>query len=157
MSGRVIETQVAIIGGGIMGAAMARELSKYKVDVCLIEKEPACGCGVTKACQGLVHGGIAYLSSRIVKFQGGMDLKDYLRKPFNLKERMGNIGREEYFALAPLLNEEIIQPGRLMLAENKEDMEMIELIKGRPRLRGLRRKRSTTLLRLIMGCSRQSM
>ena len=138
MSGRVIETEVAIIGGGIMGAAMARELSKYKVDVCLIEKEPACGYGVTKACQGLVHGGIAYLSSRIVKFQGGMDLKDYLRQPFNLKERMGNIGREEYFALAPLLNEEIIQPGRLMLAENKEDMEMIGLIKELADLQGIR-------------------
>lgn len=138
MSERVTETQVAVIGGGIMGSAMVRELSKYKVDVCLIEKERACGFGITKACQGLVHGGIAYLSSRIVKFQGGMDLKDYLRQPFNLKEKMGNIGREEYFALAPLLNEEIIQPGRLMLAENEEDMEMVELIKELADAQGIR-------------------
>ena len=138
MSERVIETQVAVIGGGIMGTAIIRELSKYKVDACLIEKEPACGFGITKACQGLVHGGIAYLSSRIVKFQGGMELKDYLRQPFNLKEKMGNIGREEYFALAPLLNEEIIQPGRLMLAENEEDMQMIELIKELADAQGIR-------------------
>jgi glycerol-3-phosphate dehydrogenase len=138
MGERITETQVAVIGGGITGAAVARELSKYKLDVCLIEKEAACGFGITKACQGLVHGGIAYLSSRIVKFKGGMDLKDYLRQPFNLKERMGNIGREEYFALAPLLNEEIIQPGRLMLAENKEDMEMIELIKELADEKGIR-------------------
>ncbi len=138
MSGRVTETQVAIIGGGIIGAAVARELSKYKVDICLLEKENVCGFGITKACQGLVHGGIAYLSSRIVKFQGGKGLKDYLRHPFNLKERMGNIGREEYFALAPLLREEIIQPGRLMLAENKEDLEMIDLIKELADLQGIR-------------------
>ena len=138
MSERVIETQVAVIGGGIIGAAVVRELSKYKVDVCLIEKESACGFGITKACQGLVHGGIAYLPSRIVKFHGGMELKDYLCQPFNLKERMGNIGREEYFALAPLLNEELIQPGRLMLAENEEDLKMVDLIKELADAQGIR-------------------
>ena len=45
MSGRATETQVAIIGGGITGATLARELSKYKLDVCLIEKESVCGFG----------------------------------------------------------------------------------------------------------------
>jgi glycerol-3-phosphate dehydrogenase len=39
MSSRVIETQVAIIGGGITGTAIARELSKYKVDISLLEKD----------------------------------------------------------------------------------------------------------------------
>ena len=46
MSGTIIETQVAVIGGGITGAAFTRELSKYKVDVCLLEKEGGCGFGV---------------------------------------------------------------------------------------------------------------
>jgi glycerol-3-phosphate dehydrogenase len=45
MSQGAIETQVAIIGGGITGTAIARELSKYKVDTCLIEKEGSCGFG----------------------------------------------------------------------------------------------------------------
>jgi len=124
-----IETQVAIIGGGITGTAAARELSKYRVDTCLIEKEGSCGFGITKACQGLVHGGAAYMSSRVIKFHGGMDLKDYIREPLNLKERLGNIGREEYFALAPLLGLEVPMPGKLTLAEDKEDFEMIELLK----------------------------
>jgi len=61
------ETQVAMIGGGIIGTAIARELSKYKVHVCLLEKDPNLGWGITKGFQGLVHGGMAYLSSRIVK------------------------------------------------------------------------------------------
>ena len=103
MSAKAIETQVVIIGGGISGTAVARELSKYRVDTCLIEKEGGCGVGITKACQGLVHGGAAYLSSRMIKFHGGMDLKDFARMPLGLKERWGNLGREEYFALAPLL------------------------------------------------------
>ena len=33
-----VETEVLIIGGGVAGAALARELSKYKADVTLVEK-----------------------------------------------------------------------------------------------------------------------
>lgn len=67
MGRKVQETQVAIIGGGIAGTAIARELSKYKIDTCLLEKEPCVGWGITKGSMSLVHGGIAYLSSRIIK------------------------------------------------------------------------------------------
>ena len=126
----VIDTQVAIIGGGITGAALARELSKYQIDVCLIEKEAACGFGITKVCQGLLHGGIAHLTSRTVKYHRDIPFKEHLLQPFNIKEKMQNVGREEYFSLAHVFGEEIAQPGRLILAENSEDMDMIELIKG---------------------------
>ncbi|MGB9628280.1 MAG: NAD(P)/FAD-dependent oxidoreductase [Thermodesulfobacteriota bacterium] len=52
-----METEVLIIGGGVLGAAVARELSRYKVDVILVEKEADFGWGSTKAnmcivCQG---------------------------------------------------------------------------------------------------------
>jgi glycerol-3-phosphate dehydrogenase len=52
-----LETEVLIIGGGALGTAVARELSRYKVDVTLIEKEADFGWGSTKAnmcivCQG---------------------------------------------------------------------------------------------------------
>jgi len=127
MSGKVTETQVAVIGGGITGAAIIRELSKYKLDACLIEKEGGCGFGVTKVCQGLLHGGIAHLTSRTVKYHGDIPFKDDLLRPFGLKEKLQNTGRDEFFSLAHILNEEIAQPGRLVLAENKEDMEMIQL------------------------------
>jgi len=48
------ETEVLIVGGGILGAATARELSKYKVDTTLVEKETDWGWGSTKANIGLV-------------------------------------------------------------------------------------------------------
>jgi glycerol-3-phosphate dehydrogenase len=52
-----METEVLIIGGGVLGAAVARELSRYKVDVVLAEKEADFGWGSTKTnmcivCQG---------------------------------------------------------------------------------------------------------
>jgi glycerol-3-phosphate dehydrogenase len=52
-----METEVLIIGGGVLGAAVARELSHYKVDVLLVEKEADFGWGSTKTnmcivCQG---------------------------------------------------------------------------------------------------------
>ena len=50
----VHETEVLIIGGGILGAATARELSKYKIDTTLVEKEVDWGWGSTKANIGLV-------------------------------------------------------------------------------------------------------
>jgi len=138
MNRTVIETQVAVIGGGITGAAITRELSKYKLDVCLLEKEGGCGFGVTKACQGLLHGGISHLTSRTVKYHQDMPFKEYLLQPFLLKENLQNRGREEYFSLAHTLNEEIDRPGRLILAEDKEDMEMIELIKDASKDLGMR-------------------
>ena len=35
---------VIVIGGGVIGGAILRELTKYKCDVCLLEKEnDVCG------------------------------------------------------------------------------------------------------------------
>ncbi len=48
---------VIIIGGGVSGAASARELSRYKVNVCLLEKEHDVCCGTTKANSAIVHAG----------------------------------------------------------------------------------------------------
>jgi glycerol-3-phosphate dehydrogenase len=48
---------VLIIGGGIVGCAIARELSRYQLDVALCEKEVEVGFGTTKANSGIVHGG----------------------------------------------------------------------------------------------------
>lgn len=48
---------VAIIGAGIVGASVARELSKYQLKVCLLEKENDVSEGTTKANSALVHAG----------------------------------------------------------------------------------------------------
>lgn len=49
---------VVIVGAGIVGTAIARELSRYKLDVVVLEKEADVACGASKANNGMVHSGI---------------------------------------------------------------------------------------------------
>lgn len=46
-----------IIGAGVVGASIARELSKYKCRVALVEKEADVSLGASKANSGIIHGG----------------------------------------------------------------------------------------------------
>ncbi len=48
---------VAVIGGGVVGGMIARELSRYKLDVCLLEKDGDVAMGATKANSAIVHAG----------------------------------------------------------------------------------------------------
>ena len=48
---------VLIIGAGVSGAASARELSRYNVNVCVVEKEEDVCCGTSKANSAIVHAG----------------------------------------------------------------------------------------------------
>lgn len=48
---------VVIVGAGVTGAMVARELSKYKLSVCLLEKGNDVAVGATKANSGIIHGG----------------------------------------------------------------------------------------------------
>lgn len=50
---------VAIIGAGIVGAAIARKLAHYELSICVLEKEADVACGSTKANSAIVHGGYA--------------------------------------------------------------------------------------------------
>ncbi len=56
---RLGKHEVVIIGGGIIGCSIARELSKFKVDVALVEKGPDVSLGQTRANNGMVHPGLA--------------------------------------------------------------------------------------------------
>ena len=48
---------VAIIGGGVCGCSLLYELSRYDVDVVLLEKENDVSVGTTKANSAIVHAG----------------------------------------------------------------------------------------------------
>ena len=48
---------VIIIGAGVSGCAVARELSRYELDICVLEKESDVCEGTSKANSGIVHGG----------------------------------------------------------------------------------------------------
>ncbi|MDX9800994.1 MAG: NAD(P)/FAD-dependent oxidoreductase [Spirochaetia bacterium] len=48
---------VCIIGAGVVGCAIARELSKYELDITILEKENDVSMGATKANSGIIHAG----------------------------------------------------------------------------------------------------
>ena len=48
---------VAVIGAGVVGALTARELSKYKLNVCILEAGADVALGASRANSGIVHGG----------------------------------------------------------------------------------------------------
>ncbi len=49
---------VAVVGGGIVGAAILHELSKYRLRVVLLEKHHDVAEGITKANSGVLHAGL---------------------------------------------------------------------------------------------------
>lgn len=59
MNIKSIKKDIAIIGAGIIGCSIARELSRYKETVVVIEKEVDVGWGTTKANSGIIHVGYA--------------------------------------------------------------------------------------------------
>lgn len=50
-------TDVLIIGAGVSGCALAYELSRYQLDVCLLDKENDVSMGCSRANTAIVHGG----------------------------------------------------------------------------------------------------
>lgn len=48
---------VIIVGAGVVGCAIARELAKYRLKACVIEKEEDVCNGTSKANSGIVHAG----------------------------------------------------------------------------------------------------
>ncbi|MCF7936707.1 MAG: NAD(P)/FAD-dependent oxidoreductase, partial [Synergistales bacterium] len=54
------EADVAIVGAGVVGCAVARELARYRLSVCVVEKEADVGWGTSCRNSGVVHSGINY-------------------------------------------------------------------------------------------------
>jgi glycerol-3-phosphate dehydrogenase len=92
-----LKPDVLIIGGGIVGASLAYEFSKYQLDVVLLEKEAELSFGVSKANSGIVHTG----------FQSD---------PSALKTRLAVRGNTLYKQLAKLLDFPLVPVGELVVA-----------------------------------------
>ncbi len=58
---------IVIVGGGITGCFIARELSKFNLDIVLLEKESDVACGATKANNAQIHTGIGEASHTVKK------------------------------------------------------------------------------------------
>ena len=51
---------VVIVGGGVIGSAVARELSRFQLKICVLEKELDVCNGVSGHNTGLLHSGLLY-------------------------------------------------------------------------------------------------
>ncbi|WP_411679296.1 NAD(P)/FAD-dependent oxidoreductase [Clostridium thailandense] len=98
---------VIIIGAGVIGANIARELSKYKLNVCIIEKEEDVSCGCSKANSGIVHGG-------------------YSDEPGTLKAELCVQGNRMFAKLEHELNFGYRETGSLVLAFSEEEKKNLE-------------------------------
>ncbi|MGV8145964.1 MAG: NAD(P)/FAD-dependent oxidoreductase [Alkaliphilus sp.] len=56
---------IAIIGAGVIGTMISRELSKYKLDIILLEKDNDVANGTTKANSAIIHAGYDALPNTI--------------------------------------------------------------------------------------------
>ncbi|PUU89841.1 NAD(P)/FAD-dependent oxidoreductase [Halanaerobium sp.] len=100
---------VAVIGAGVVGSAIARELSKYQLELTLIEKESDVATGASKANTGIVHGG-------------------YVAKAGTLKGELCIKGNSMYQKLNEELNFGYKKTGGLVLAFDEEDEKTLEKI-----------------------------
>ena len=48
---------VIVIGAGVTGCSIARELSRYELDLLVLEKEEDVCCGTSKANSAIIHAG----------------------------------------------------------------------------------------------------
>lgn len=109
---------IAIIGGGIIGTSIARELSKFNIKIIMLEKENDVSNGTTKANSGIVHAGYdAEYGSNMATF--------------NVR------GNELYSKWAEELDVPFKRIGSLVVAHNEEELKILEGLKSNGELLGV--------------------
>ena len=99
---------VAIIGAGVSGAAIARRLSRYQLSVALLERCVDVSFGVSKANSGIIHGGFHHSSKS------------------TLKARLEVEGNRAFDALQAELGFPFRRTGILVAAFSIEEMKVVE-------------------------------
>ena len=56
---------VLVIGAGVVGCAIAREMSRFKLRVGLLEREPDIAMGNSCRNSGVLHGGFTYATGSL--------------------------------------------------------------------------------------------
>ena len=98
---------VAVIGAGVVGGMIARELSRYKLSVVLLERDSDVAMGATRANSAIVHAG-------------------YDAKPGSLKARLNVRGSEMMENVARELGVKYKRNGSLVVGFNDEDKATLE-------------------------------
>lgn len=100
-----------IIGGGVVGCAIARELSKYRVKTILLEKESDVAMGISGRNSGVVHAG-------------------FYMKPGSLKAETNILGHRMMPKICHELDVPYQEIGKLVVAKNEREIEHLYELKN---------------------------
>ncbi|MDR3376924.1 MAG: NAD(P)/FAD-dependent oxidoreductase [Ancalomicrobiaceae bacterium] len=103
---------VVIIGGGVVGCAIARELARYSLSVVLLERAPDVAMGTSKANSGILHAG-------------------FDADPGTWKARLNVRGAQLYADVSEGLGIPRREIGSLVVARNEADLATLDGLKRR--------------------------
>ncbi len=109
---------VAIIGAGVVGCAVARELSRRSLDIAVLERGFDAAVGASKGNSGIVHGG-------------------YDAKPGTLKAKYNILGNPLFDALAEELDFPFKRIGSLVIAFSEEERPALNELLERGKTNGV--------------------
>jgi len=100
---------VIIIGAGVIGTSIARELSRYDLKLCVLEKEIDIAMGTTKANSAIVHAG-------------------FDAKPGTLKAKLNATGNSMFDQLAREIDFHFKRNGSLVLCFDEKGLNQLRLL-----------------------------
>lgn len=110
---------IIIIGAGVVGSLLARELAKYQLDVLVLEKENDVGNVTTSANSGIVHSG-------------------YDPKPGSLKAKLNVLGASLYPKLCEELDVSFSKCGTLTVVDSSSQWEAFKELIERSKLNNVK-------------------
>ncbi len=109
---------VAIVGAGVIGSAIARELSKFQVNACVIERETDVCEGTSKANSAIVHAG-------------------FDAKPGTLKAKLNVEGNALMEKLSQDLDFPLKKNGSLVVCTKEQDESLLDKLLEQSKLNGV--------------------
>jgi len=99
--------QAVVVGGGVVGSLIARELSRYRMKVILVDKSEDIGQGISKANSAILHGG-------------------YDDPPGTLRARFCAVGNSMFTKLSEELKFPVKRIGSIVVARNESDLPKLK-------------------------------
>jgi glycerol-3-phosphate dehydrogenase len=109
---------VAVIGGGVVGVTLVRALSRFRLDVILLERDAEVGFGVSKANSGIIHSGVH-------------------ADPATVKGSLEWPGNVAWLELRDDLGFGFAQVGELLVALSEDELPTIEQLHAQGRRKGV--------------------
>ena len=109
---------IIIVGAGVVGAQIARRLSRYKLNILVLEKENDVGDGASGANSAIVHSG-------------------YDPEPGTYKAKLNVLGNKMYDEICKDLDVEMYRVGSLTLSLSEEDDNTLDLLLDRANKNGV--------------------